>query len=255
MTAGCNDCHTAGYGPAEGNVPEAEWLKGDALGWRGPWGTTYAANLRLRLDEMTEDEWVEYAKTFKTRPPMPWFNVNTMTETDLRSIHKYVPHLRGPRRAGAGIRPARPGAEGPSSSSPRRRNSASRRTARERMPLNLEGGCRCGAVQLLRRQPHALSLPALLLLDLPQDRGRRRLRHQPHGDAATLRSRASARSASTAPRSKARRPLRDEQRRAEFLPALRQRALAVRPGLAGPRPSVRLGHRHRAADARRSACT
>jgi mono/diheme cytochrome c family protein len=65
MTAGCNDCHTAGYGPAEGNIPETEWLKGDSMGWRGPWGTTYAVNLRLRLSEMSEDEWVEYAKPVK----------------------------------------------------------------------------------------------------------------------------------------------------------------------------------------------
>jgi len=90
MTAGCNDCHTAGYGPAEGAIPEAEWLKGDSLGWRGPWGTTYAPNLRIRLSEMSEDAWVDYAKTFKTRPPMPWFNVHAMTETDLRSFHRYV---------------------------------------------------------------------------------------------------------------------------------------------------------------------
>ena len=86
----CNDCHTAGYAMAEGNVPEEEWLKGDALGWRGAWGTTYPANLRIRLSEMTEDEWVEFAKTFKTRPPMPWFAVNAMTESDLRSLHKYI---------------------------------------------------------------------------------------------------------------------------------------------------------------------
>ncbi len=90
IIGGCNDCHTAGYGPAEGNIPEAEWLKGDSVGFRGPWGTTYPVNLRLRLSEMTEDEWLEYAKTFKTRPPMPWFNVHAMTETDIRSFHKYV---------------------------------------------------------------------------------------------------------------------------------------------------------------------
>lgn len=90
MIGGCNDCHTAGYGAAEGNIPESEWLKGDALGWRGPWGTTYAVNLRIRLAEMTEDEWVEFARTFKTRPPMPWFNVHAMTETDLRSFYKYT---------------------------------------------------------------------------------------------------------------------------------------------------------------------
>lgn len=87
---GCNDCHTAGYGVAEGNIPEEEWLKGDALGFRGPWGTTYPVNLRLRLSEMSEDEWVAFTTTFVTRPPMPWFNVRAMTETDVRSLYRYI---------------------------------------------------------------------------------------------------------------------------------------------------------------------
>ena len=43
---GCNDCHTAGYAMTNGKVPEKDWLAGDRLGWRGPWGTTYAVNLR-----------------------------------------------------------------------------------------------------------------------------------------------------------------------------------------------------------------
>jgi mono/diheme cytochrome c family protein len=47
QVAGCNDCHTPGYGPKEGKVDEKLWLTGDALGWSGPWGTTYATNLRL----------------------------------------------------------------------------------------------------------------------------------------------------------------------------------------------------------------
>ena len=46
-TSGCNDCHTAGYMQKDGQVPETEWLTGDSMGWQGPWGTTYAANLRL----------------------------------------------------------------------------------------------------------------------------------------------------------------------------------------------------------------
>ncbi|MGH6922309.1 MAG: hypothetical protein ACRED5_00935 [Propylenella sp.] len=87
---GCNDCHTAGYAEAGGDIPEEEWLKGDILGFRGPWGTTYPMNLRLRFAELTEDAWVEYAKTFVTRPPMPWFNIRAMTETDVRSLHRYV---------------------------------------------------------------------------------------------------------------------------------------------------------------------
>src|SRR3982751_5765664 len=47
QTSGCNDCHTAGYAQSGGNVPESEWLKGDMVGWRGAWGTTYPSNLRL----------------------------------------------------------------------------------------------------------------------------------------------------------------------------------------------------------------
>jgi hypothetical protein len=90
IIGGCNDCHTAGYAEKEANVPESEWLKGDILGWRGPWGTTYPVNLRLKLHEMTEDQWVTYAKTFKTRPPMPWPNIHVMTEDDLRSLYRYV---------------------------------------------------------------------------------------------------------------------------------------------------------------------
>ena len=64
---GCNDCHTAGYAPTGGKVPEAEWLLGDALGWRGPWGTTYPTNLRLYMQDLTEDQWVKKAKTLNTR--------------------------------------------------------------------------------------------------------------------------------------------------------------------------------------------
>ena len=47
--AGCNDCHTPNYPQSGGKTPEKEWLTGDALGWRGPWGTTYAPNLRLSI--------------------------------------------------------------------------------------------------------------------------------------------------------------------------------------------------------------
>ena len=47
--AGCNDCHTTGYAEAAGKIPEKDWLKGDSMGWRGPWGTTYASNLRLYM--------------------------------------------------------------------------------------------------------------------------------------------------------------------------------------------------------------
>ena len=35
------------------------------------------------------------AKNLKTRPPMPWFNLNQMNESDLRSIYRYI-HELGP---------------------------------------------------------------------------------------------------------------------------------------------------------------
>lgn len=91
--AGCNDCHTPGYTMSNGDVPEEQWLTGDILGWRGPWGTTYGTNLRLYVKDMTEDGWVEAAQTLKSRPTMPWFNMNAMTEKDLRAVYQFIKHL------------------------------------------------------------------------------------------------------------------------------------------------------------------
>lgn len=92
--SGCNDCHTPGYAANGGAIPESEWLVGDGLGFRGPWGTTYAINLRKYMDNLTEDEWVKKAKTLKTRPPMPWWILNTMNENDLKQMYKYIKELK-----------------------------------------------------------------------------------------------------------------------------------------------------------------
>jgi mono/diheme cytochrome c family protein len=90
----CNDCHTAGFAPSDGRVPEKDWLLGDgSIGFSGPWGTTYATNLRLSLSRMSEAEWVQYAMALRTRPPMPWFNLNQWTSDDLRAFYQYVRHL------------------------------------------------------------------------------------------------------------------------------------------------------------------
>lgn len=91
--SGCNDCHTSGYLLSEGKVPEAQWLTGDSFGWRGPWGTTYATNLRLFMANLSEDEWLVTAKNLKARPPMPWFTLNEMHDDDLRAIYHFVRHL------------------------------------------------------------------------------------------------------------------------------------------------------------------
>jgi mono/diheme cytochrome c family protein len=91
VVGGCNDCHTDGYAPSGGVTPEEKWLLGSGpLGFRGPWGTTYAPNLRLTVSKMREDAWVKYAKELKTRPPMPWFNLNAMSEPDLRAMFRFI---------------------------------------------------------------------------------------------------------------------------------------------------------------------
>jgi mono/diheme cytochrome c family protein len=91
--AGCNDCHTPGYAMSGGKVDEKQWLIGDTLGWRGPWGTTYPVNLRLYMEQISEKEWVEQAQTLETRPPMPWFALNRMTPSDLRAIYRFIRSL------------------------------------------------------------------------------------------------------------------------------------------------------------------
>jgi mono/diheme cytochrome c family protein len=92
QVAGCNDCHTAGYAESGGKVEESKWLTGDRLGWRGPWGTTYAANLRLAVKDMTPEQFMTRARS-SLRPPMPWFNLTVMRDGDLKAIYAYLKHL------------------------------------------------------------------------------------------------------------------------------------------------------------------
>ncbi len=104
----CNDCHTPNYLETAGQVPEGEWLTGLATGFQGPWGTTYPPNLRLKLRELTEAEWLARART-PMRPPMPWFNLRDMSDDDLRALYRYVRSLPpAGRPAPAYIPPGQP---------------------------------------------------------------------------------------------------------------------------------------------------
>ena len=96
IVGGCNDCHTAGYNESGGTIDPAKALRGTAIGWMGPWGTTYPANIVLKVKDMSEDDFVHYAKTFTARPPMPFYNVHAMDESDLRSLYVYVKSLGDP---------------------------------------------------------------------------------------------------------------------------------------------------------------
>jgi mono/diheme cytochrome c family protein len=113
MVGGCHDCHTDGYAVSGGQIDPENALLGSAVGFQGPWGTTYPSNLRLTLAKMSEDEFVDYGHAFKTRPPMPWFNVHAMKDEELRSFYRYVkslgePGMPAPQYVEPGVQPITP---------------------------------------------------------------------------------------------------------------------------------------------------
>jgi mono/diheme cytochrome c family protein len=109
---GCNDCHTSGYAERAGALPTDEWLKGSGIGYKGPWGTTYASNLRLTVQGMTEADWLVFARSPR-RPPMPWFSLRDMSDADLRDIYRFIKSLgtagdRAPAALDPGVAPSTP---------------------------------------------------------------------------------------------------------------------------------------------------
>lgn len=92
--AGCNDCHTDGWMmPGGENTPEEKWLMGSSLGFRGPWGTTYASNLRLFVKDYDPDTFVQVLRARNTRPPMPWSSLHSMSDQDLKAMFAYIKSL------------------------------------------------------------------------------------------------------------------------------------------------------------------
>jgi mono/diheme cytochrome c family protein len=107
-TAGCNDCHTPGYAQSGGQVQENLWMTGDALGYQGAWGTTYPINVRLFMQSLTEEQWLQIARK-PARPPMPWFALRDMTDTDLSALYHYVRALGpGGTQAPSYVEPGKP---------------------------------------------------------------------------------------------------------------------------------------------------
>lgn len=98
---GCGDCHTPGtlYG-----APDAKRaFAGSELGWKGPWGTSFARNLTPDLDTglgyWSEDELVKFLKTGnkadgkQALPPMPWPNTAQLTDADVHAVAAYLMSL------------------------------------------------------------------------------------------------------------------------------------------------------------------
>ena len=91
MIAGCNDCHTPGY-HFSGEADESTWLTGDVVGFHGPWGTTYPPNLRLTVQNLTEAQWLLFARQPR-RPMMPWWALRDMTDEDVIALYRYIKSL------------------------------------------------------------------------------------------------------------------------------------------------------------------
>lgn len=104
---GCNDCHTPGYKENGGTTPESEWLLGSPIGYNGPWGTSYAANLRLSVKGVPEDAWIASIRARNGLPPMPWPSLHAMDDADLSAIYQYIKSL--PERGSAMPLPGGPG--------------------------------------------------------------------------------------------------------------------------------------------------
>ena len=90
--SGCHDCHTPGYARSGGHAPAGSWLTGSGVGYQGPWGTSYPANLRLTVQSMTEAQWLVFARA-ERRPPMPWFSLREMSDRDLTAIYRFIRSL------------------------------------------------------------------------------------------------------------------------------------------------------------------
>jgi mono/diheme cytochrome c family protein len=95
---GCHDCHTPGtfYGAPDMNRA----LSGSELGWQGPWGVSYAAN--LTPDSTTGiGNWseVEIERALRSGvkkdgspilPPMPWPDLARLTPEDMSALITFL---------------------------------------------------------------------------------------------------------------------------------------------------------------------
>jgi hypothetical protein len=95
--------------PAPANVHQpGQWINmaPDITAFKGPWGTSYAANLTpdsaTGIGTWTEEAFIKALRTGKhlgqengrpIMPPMPWQLIGKMTDEDLRSVFAYLKSL------------------------------------------------------------------------------------------------------------------------------------------------------------------
>jgi hypothetical protein len=89
----CNDCHTPGWRESDGTIPVSQWMTGSDLGYRGPWGTSYAANVRLEFQRISEAQWLFMVRTRAGHWPMIWHDLRFLKDQDQRAIYRFIRSL------------------------------------------------------------------------------------------------------------------------------------------------------------------
>ncbi|MBV8244801.1 MAG: cytochrome C [Candidatus Eremiobacteraeota bacterium] len=92
---GCNDCHTPGWQEADGRIAVSHWMTGSSIGFKGRWGVSYPANVRLLFQEISEDQWLFSVRTRGGHPPMHWTDLRALSTDDQRAIYRFI-HSLGP---------------------------------------------------------------------------------------------------------------------------------------------------------------
>lgn len=90
---GCNNCHTPGWRESDGTLPQTAWLIGSGIGFRGDWGTSYPANLRLEFHAQPEDQWNIAVRTRGGHPPMVWQDLRVLNAADRHAIYTFIKSL------------------------------------------------------------------------------------------------------------------------------------------------------------------
>ena len=100
LAAGCNDCHTGGpWDASGGKLPTSKWLEGNRVGFDmgPPFGTTYAPNLRLKISQMTQQQFLklfrESPQQSGIKPPMPIMDYVYLSNQDLKAIYAFIKSL------------------------------------------------------------------------------------------------------------------------------------------------------------------
>jgi mono/diheme cytochrome c family protein len=97
----CGDCHTPGA--MYGSPDMSRQLSGSEVGWKGPWGVSYARNLtpdaETGIGAWSDEQLINAFRTGMRpdgrhlSPPMPWPDFANLTDEDAHAVAAYLKSL------------------------------------------------------------------------------------------------------------------------------------------------------------------